>query len=86
MRENFLNVAIYGIGLVELLVRKSGEIRLFSSKANGSMLHLDKVSDDTLDSFEVPFPWIDPEPRHRHNGGGDVNPSQGHRPLEGTNK
>ena len=87
VRENFLNMAINGIGPVKLLVRKSGEIRLFGLEANGSMLHLDKVSDNMLDSFKVPFSWGDPEPRHHcHNGGGDVNSSQGHRPLESTNK
>jgi len=75
MGKNFLNVAVNGIGPVKLLVRKSGEIRLFSSKANGSMLHLDKVSNDTLNLFKVPFSWGDPEPRHCHDGSGDVDPS-----------
>ncbi len=56
MRENFFDMAINGIGPVELLLRKSGEIGLFSSEANGSMLHLDKVGNDTLDSLEVSFP------------------------------
>ena len=76
MRENFPNMAINSIGPVELLIRKSREIRLLSSKANGHMLHLDKVSDNTLDLFEVSFPQGDSETRHRHDGGGDVNPSQ----------
>jgi len=35
MRENFLNVAVNGIGPVNLLVRKSREVRLFGLKANG---------------------------------------------------
>jgi len=53
---------------------------------NDSMLHLDKVGDDALNSFKMSFPWSDPEPRHCHDGSGDVNPSQGHRPLESANK
>ena len=62
MRKDFLNMTINGIGPVELLVRKSGEIRLFSSKVNGSVLHLDKVSDNMLNSFKVPFLGTTPNP------------------------
>ncbi len=76
MREDFVNVAINSIGPVKLLVRKSREIKLFSLKANGSVLHLYKVSNNMLDSFEVSFPWGDSETRHHHDGSGDVNPSQ----------
>jgi len=61
VREDFLNVAINGIGPVKLLVWKSREIRLFSSKADSSMPHLDKVGDDVLDLFKVPYPWSNPE-------------------------
>jgi len=76
MRKNFFDMAVNGIGPVKLLVRKSREIRLFSPEANGSVLHLDKVSDDTLNSFEVSFPWSDSETRHHHDSSGDVDPSQ----------
>ncbi len=78
MRENFLNVAINGIGPVKLLVRKSREIRLFSLKANGGVLHLDKVSNNMLDTLKVSFSWSNPEARHCHDSSGDVDPSQGH--------
>jgi len=78
MRENLLNVPINSICPVELLVRESQEVGLFSSKANGSVLHLDKVGDDMLNSLEVSFPRSDPEARHCHDGSGDVDPSQGH--------
>jgi len=36
-------MAINGIGPVELLVRKSRVVRLFSTKADGGMPHLDKI-------------------------------------------
>jgi len=75
MRKNFLNVAIDGVGPVELLLRKSGEVRLFSPEAYGSMLHLDKVGDNMLNSLEVSFPWSNPETRHCHDGSGDINSS-----------
>jgi len=86
MWEDFLDTTIDGIGPVKLLVWESRKIRLFCPEAYGSMLHLDKVGDDALDSFKVPFPWSNPEPRRCHDGSGDVNSSQGHRPLESTNK
>ncbi len=76
MRKNFFDMAVNGVCPVELLVRKSGEIRLFSSEMNGSMLHLDKVSDNMLDPFEVSFPQSNSEARHHHDSGGDVDPSQ----------
>jgi len=79
-------VAINGIGPVKSLVRKSGEIRLFSSKVDGSMFHLDKVGDNMLNLFEVSFPWGDSKTRHCHDSGGDVNLSQRHQPLESTNQ
>ena len=79
-------MTINGIGPVKILVWESRKIRLFSLEVNGGMLHLDKVGDDALDSFRVPFPWSDPESRHCHDSSGDVNPSQGHRPLESANK
>ena len=76
MRKNFFDMAINSIGLVKLLVWESREVGLFCLKAYGSMLHLDKVGDNTLNLLEVSFPWSDPEARHRHDGGGDVNPSE----------
>ncbi len=75
MREDFLDMTIDGICPVKLLVWKSREIRLFSLKVSGGMLHLDKVGDDMLDLFKVPFSWSNPEPRHCHDGGGNVDPS-----------
>jgi len=86
MREDFLDATIDGIGPVKMLDWESGKIRLFGLEANGGMLHLDKVGDDALNSLKVPFSRRNPEPRHRHNGSGDVHSSQGHGPLESTNK
>jgi len=86
VRKNFLDMAINSIGPVEMLLRESREIGLFSSEANGSVLHLDKVGDDTLNSLEVSFPWSDPETRHHHNGSGDVDPPKQNRPLECTDE
>jgi len=76
VRKNFFNMAINGIGPVELLVWKSREIRLFSLEVDGSVLHLDKVSNNTLDLLEVSFPRSDSETRHCHDSGGDVDPSK----------
>ena len=75
-------MAINGVGPVKLLFWESGKIRLFSPKVNGCMLHLDEVGDDVLNPLKVPFPWSNPETRHRHDGSGDVYSSQRHRPLE----
>jgi len=45
---------------------------------NGSVLHLDKVGDNTLNSLEVSFPRNNPEARHIHDGSSDVDPTEGH--------
>jgi len=70
----------------QLLIWQSREIRLFSVEPDGSMLHLDKVTNDALDSLHVPFSWSNSETRHSHDSSGYINSSKGYRPLEGTNE
>jgi len=53
--NEFFNISIDSVCPIKLLIWQSREIRLFSAEPDGSMLHLDKVTNDVLDLLYVPF-------------------------------